>query len=235
MDNSARCCSASGDRPHPAKYTQPEMATDMFGSTPEKLGLIWSRGRDFCTRAGAAAARVLAEEDSVAIAERQLETWAQQGKTGQFTDTYKSIRGNLLDASAPYPVKNVDVLLQGSYGNNTNVWADSDVDIVLKHTGAFYYDISEMSRRSKSLQGRVLQECGTATRSSSRCRSLITRLYNGVAARQEGDRRAEEQQPPKRGHPSLQQFRRYTRTSSASAGIMRAWRSTQRQPHRKLP
>jgi hypothetical protein len=50
----------------------------------------------------------------VGISERQLETWAQQGKTGQFTDTYKSIRGNLLDGSAPYPAADVDVFLQGS-------------------------------------------------------------------------------------------------------------------------
>ena len=78
------------------------------------------------------------------ITEAQLETWSHQGKTGQFTETYNSIRGNLHDASAPYSANNIDVYLQGSYGNNTNVWADSDVDIVLCHTGAFNYDISKM-------------------------------------------------------------------------------------------
>ena len=52
----------------------------------------------------------------MAIAEAQLETWSLQGKTGQFTNSYNSIRGNLLDASAPYPVKNTEVHLQGSYG-----------------------------------------------------------------------------------------------------------------------
>ena len=67
----------------------------------------------------------------MAVAEAQLDIWSQQGKTGQFTDTYNSIRGNLLDASALYSSKNTAVHLQGSYGNNTNVWADSDVDIVL--------------------------------------------------------------------------------------------------------
>jgi len=80
----------------------------------------------------------------MAIAEAQLETWSQQGKTAQFTSTYNSIREKLLDERAPYPVKNVEVHLQGSYGNDTNVWADSDVDIVLKHTGAFYHDLSAM-------------------------------------------------------------------------------------------
>ena len=81
----------------------------------------------------------------MALSEAQLETWSQHGKTGQFTDTYQSIRGNLVDNSAPYPVKDVEVFLQGSYGNDTNVWADSDVDIVLKHNGAFYYDITGMN------------------------------------------------------------------------------------------
>ena len=85
------------------------------------------------------------------ISERQLETWAQQGNTGQFTDTYKSIRGNLLDGSAPYPAADVGVFLQGSYGNDTNVWADSDVDIVLKHTGAYYPDVSQLPAPSKSI------------------------------------------------------------------------------------
>lgn len=81
----------------------------------------------------------------MAISERQLETWASQGPTKQFTDTYQSMRANLLDTSAPYPVKDVSVFLQGSYCNDTNVYGDSDVDIVLKHNGAFYYDISEMT------------------------------------------------------------------------------------------
>jgi hypothetical protein len=118
----------------------------------------------------------------VAIAEAQLETWSQQGKTGQFTDTYNSIRGNLLDSSAPYPVKNADAHLQGSYGNNTNVWADSDVDIVLCHTGAFYYDISEMSQAEQDAFKAVFSGNATYgyTDFKRDAESFITRLYNGV-------------------------------------------------------
>ena len=87
------------------------------------------------------------------ISEAQLETWSNHGKTGQFTDTYNSLRGVLLDKSAPYTVSNVDIYLQGSYGNNTNVWADSDVDVVLCHTGAFYHDISALSQPEKDTFG----------------------------------------------------------------------------------
>lgn len=116
------------------------------------------------------------------ISEAQLKTWSAQGKTGQFIDTYNSIRGNLLDGSAPYPVKNCEVFLQGSYGNDTNVWADSDVDIVLKHNGAFYYDISGMSEKEQQAFKAVFStdaEYGYKQFKAD-AEAWIKRLYNGV-------------------------------------------------------
>ena len=118
----------------------------------------------------------------MAISETQLETWSQQGKTRQFTDTYCSIRGSLVDASAPYPVKDVEVYLQGSYGNTTNVWADSDVDVVLCHTGTFYYDISRMSQVEQ--EAFKANFSGNATYGYAEFKrdaeSFITGLFNGV-------------------------------------------------------
>lgn len=118
----------------------------------------------------------------MAIAEAQLETWSQQGKTGQFTDTYNSIRGNLLDGSAFYPVKDIEVHLQGSYGNDTNVWADSDVDVVLCHNGAFYYDISEMSQAEQDAFKGVFSSNATYGYNEFKAdaEKYINRLYNGV-------------------------------------------------------
>lgn len=116
------------------------------------------------------------------IAEAQLSTWAQQGKTGQFTDTYASIRANLLDGSAPYPLKDVEIHLQGSYGNDTNVWADSDVDIVLCHNGAFYYDITGMSHAEQAAFTGVFSSNAAYgyTEFKSHAEQFITGLYNGV-------------------------------------------------------
>lgn len=116
------------------------------------------------------------------ITEAQLETWSHQGKTGQFTETYNSIRGNLHDASAPYSANNIDVYLQGSYGNNTNVWADSDVDIVLCHTGAFNYDISKMSQAEQDAFTADFSEDATYgyTKFKQDAESFITRVYSGV-------------------------------------------------------
>ena len=119
----------------------------------------------------------------MAIAEAQLDTWSQQGKTGQFTDTYKSVSANLLDTSAPHPGKNCEVHLQGSYGNNTNVWADSDVDIVLKHTGAFYYDITGMSQGEQQAFNGVFSKNAEFgyMQFKADAEGFIKRLYSGVA------------------------------------------------------
>jgi hypothetical protein len=118
----------------------------------------------------------------VAISEAQLETWSQQGKTGQFTDTNKSISGNLVDGSVSYPVKDVEVFLQGSYGNDTNVWADSDVDIVLKHNGAFYYDITGMSeQQQQAFKGVFSTDAAYGyTKFKADAEAWIKQLYNGV-------------------------------------------------------
>ena len=116
------------------------------------------------------------------IAEKQLETWASIGPSKQFTDTYQSIRGNLLDNSAPYPVKDVDIFLQGSYGNDTNVYGDSDVDIVLKYNGAFYYDITEMTQSEQDHFKRVFSKDAVYGYTSFKhdAEGFIARLYNGV-------------------------------------------------------
>jgi hypothetical protein len=118
----------------------------------------------------------------MAISEDQLDTWSQRGKTGQFTDTNKSISANLVDSSAPYPVKDVEVFLQGSYGNDTNVWADSDVDIVLKHKGAFYYDISGMTQsEQQAFKGIFSTDAAYGyTNFKADAETWINRLYNGV-------------------------------------------------------
>ena len=118
------------------------------------------------------------------IAESQLDIWASQGPTAQFTDTYNRIRDNLLDRGAPYPLVDMEVFLQGSYKNDTNVYGDSDVDIVLCHTSAFFKDLSRLSpddRRAydAAAGGAVTYGYVDFKRDAS---AYITRLYNNVNA-----------------------------------------------------
>ena len=75
----------------------------------------------------------------MAIPTAQLETWGKQGgPTGQFTSTYETIKGALENSNAPYANKAQTVFLQGSYQNNTNVYGDSDVDVVIRLESIFY-------------------------------------------------------------------------------------------------
>jgi len=68
----------------------------------------------------------------MAIPESQLETWSHLGSVTQSKDTYATVRNALLDSKAVYADKSFDVFLQGSYGNDTNIYAESDVDVVIR-------------------------------------------------------------------------------------------------------
>ena len=66
------------------------------------------------------------------ISESQLETWSHQGSITQSSNTYNTIKSVLEASTTPYASKNFKVFLQGSYGNDTNIYAESDVDIVIR-------------------------------------------------------------------------------------------------------
>ncbi|MBB4231012.1 hypothetical protein GGD56_004878 [Rhizobium mongolense] len=66
----------------------------------------------------------------MAIPERQLDTWSSQPSSGPSRDTYGAVREVLDDRASPFACKRRDIFLQDSYGNDTNVANDSDVDVV---------------------------------------------------------------------------------------------------------
>lgn len=68
----------------------------------------------------------------------QLETWSHQGSVTQSKNTYATVKAALEDANASYKSRNFKVFLQGSYGNDTNIYAESDVDVVIRYDGAFF-------------------------------------------------------------------------------------------------
>ena len=86
----------------------------------------------------------------MAIPEAQLETWSKIGAVPQSAATYETIRNVLNDRSSPYYPKSYSIFLQGSYGNNTNVWKDSDVDVVMRLNDTFYTDLDELEPGAKT-------------------------------------------------------------------------------------
>lgn len=84
------------------------------------------------------------------IPENQLDTWAKQGSVVQSQQTYATVRGCLDADDAPYKDKSYSIFLQGSYGNDTNIYADSDVDVVIATSSIYYYDDSELPEAQKA-------------------------------------------------------------------------------------
>ncbi|MBL0059009.1 MAG: nucleotidyltransferase [Elusimicrobia bacterium] len=81
----------------------------------------------------------------MAIPETQLDTWSHQGSVKQSSDTYQTIRNALLASNTSYADKSYEVFLQGSYGNDTNIYAESDVDVVIRLDSIFRSNIGDLS------------------------------------------------------------------------------------------
>lgn len=83
------------------------------------------------------------------IPESQLDTWSHQGSITQSSSTYNSIKNVLEANTTPYAERNFKVFLQGSYGNDTNIYAESDVDIVIRLDDCFFSDLDSLSEEEK--------------------------------------------------------------------------------------
>jgi len=85
----------------------------------------------------------------MAISESQLDTWSHQGSIDQSKTTYAAIRNTLEAQDAPYSSHNPTIFLQGSYCNDTNIYAESDVDVVIRLDTCFEHDLSELPQDQK--------------------------------------------------------------------------------------
>lgn len=83
------------------------------------------------------------------IPESQLDIWAKQGSVTQSKSTYATVRGVLEESTAPYSSRSFQSFLQGSYGNDTNIYADSDVDIVMMLDSVYYDDLDQLPEDDK--------------------------------------------------------------------------------------
>lgn len=77
------------------------------------------------------------------IPEEQLTSWAQIGAQITSKDTYATVKMALEKEGTPYYGK-AAIFLQGSYGNDTNIIKESDVDVVIRLDSIFTYDISSL-------------------------------------------------------------------------------------------
>ena len=98
------------------------------------------------------------------ISESQFEIWSHQGSKSQSASTYKTVKGVLNDSRSPYYKWLYRIFLQGSYGNDTNIYADSDVDIVICLESVYYSDLQHLNDQEKGAQIKKYKQltCGLA-------------------------------------------------------------------------
>lgn len=123
----------------------------------------------------------------MSIPEDQLETWSHQGSIAQSNETYNSIRNVLVAAWTPYAGRAFEVFLQGSYGNSTNIYAESDVDIVIRLDDTFHSDLEQLTVEEKTAQQTAFEDATYTHLDFTRdVMSVLTRQYGGAV--KEGDK-----------------------------------------------
>lgn len=88
----------------------------------------------------------------MSIPTSQLETWSNPGADDSAMKTYNRVK-NVMEAEDSVPNekdKDFEVYLQGSYKNSTNIYADSDVDLVVKLNSTFRRNLSRLNSTQKS-------------------------------------------------------------------------------------
>lgn len=85
------------------------------------------------------------------IPEAQLQTWSSQGSIQQSAKTYQTIKAALEAPTTKYAARPFQVFLQGSYGNDTNIYAESDVDIVIRVDSNYHYDLSNLPQEQQNV------------------------------------------------------------------------------------
>ncbi len=87
----------------------------------------------------------------MAIPQSQLDTWSNRGAMVTSQLAYASIREALTKTGSPLVDRNLDIFLQGSYANATNIRADSDIDVVVLYDRAWVADTSRLTPAEKQL------------------------------------------------------------------------------------
>jgi hypothetical protein len=84
------------------------------------------------------------ENDEMPIPQSKLETWSGIGSQVQSSSTYATVRAALERQDTGFYANHPEIFLQGSYGNDTNIYAESDVDIVICHQEAWFRNLDAL-------------------------------------------------------------------------------------------
>lgn len=83
------------------------------------------------------------------FSEDQLTTWAKPPSETE-EDKCRNAVYRITEAVRKKFGNDVSIFLQGSYKNRTNVKKDSDVDVVVRHDGYYFYDLGKLTPEEKA-------------------------------------------------------------------------------------
>src|SRR6266581_3496415 len=86
------------------------------------------------------------------IPQSQLVTWSHQGGTTASSAAYASIKDALEKPASPLANRGIEIFLQGSYRNATNIYGDSDVDVVVYYPTTYTRDVSALTETQRGLE-----------------------------------------------------------------------------------
>jgi len=117
----------------------------------------------------------------MAIPVSQLEVWTNQPSSAMASSTYASICTALKSDKSRIKGRDVEIFLQGSYKNDTNIRGDSDIDVVVQLNNSFIHDISRLSATEQYLFNESMSDA-TYTWATFRADVLATLIaYYGVS------------------------------------------------------
>jgi hypothetical protein len=91
----------------------------------------------------------------MAVPTAQLDTWSHQGAMATAQATHTSVRAALSHAQSLVRLIDYEIFLQGSYRNSTNIYAESDVDIVVQLKATYTADTSALNDPQRRLYGQA--------------------------------------------------------------------------------
>lgn len=88
-----------------------------------------------------------------------LETWSNQGATQTPKSLREKIERRLTGSNSLVQRRHqLEIYLQGSYRNSTNIYGSSDVDIVVQSDATFYSDVTDLDNHEKAIYEREFRK-----------------------------------------------------------------------------
>lgn len=116
------------------------------------------------------------------ISEKQLEVWSHIGSINQSSLTYNNVKNYLINTLPSFGIQNYTIFLQGSYANDTNIYAESDVDVIVQRNDCFYHDLERLSENEKNAYATQYTTTSSVVDHKGLIINILTKKYGDLVS-----------------------------------------------------